>query len=115
MGCGSSSGSDPCPDEEKINWKDASDDSEFINEAKHERLYYDSKTGKPAKSGHEKPEDFDFFGEGADAGSGEQFMSVRPYEANIIEPTSHNDLDSSPPDVTYSLEHIYGYRCEDSR
>ncbi len=42
-------------------------------------------------------------------------MSVRPYEANIKEPATHNDHDQSPPDVTYELEHIYGYRCEDSR
>jgi len=62
MGCGASGGSDPCPDEEKLNWKDcASDDSEFEEEANFERKYYDSKKGQSAKKGTEKPEDFDFF------------------------------------------------------
>ncbi len=26
-----------------------------------------------------------------------------------------NPADPSPPDVSYSLEYVYGYRCEDSR
>jgi WD40 repeat protein len=117
MGCGGSTGSDPCPDEEKINWKNASEDSEFDREANHQRAYYDSKNGGLSKANDqtEKPEDFDFFGDGADAGSGDQFMAVRPYEANIKEPANHPEADSSAPDVEYELEYIYGYRCEDSR
>jgi len=42
-------------------------------------------------------------------------MAVRPYEGAIREPTTHNEADSSPPEAGYELEHIYGYRCEDSR
>ena len=42
-------------------------------------------------------------------------MAVRPYEGAIMEPTNHNDPDESAPDATYELEHVYGYRCEDSR
>jgi microtubule-associated protein-like 6 len=42
-------------------------------------------------------------------------MAVRPYEGAIMEPDEHNDESSSPPPVTYDLEYVYGYRCEDSR
>ena len=114
MGCGGGTGSDPCPDEEKVNWKDASEDSEFERESKHKRIYYDKKKGGAGKAGQEKPEDFEFF-EGADAGSGEQFMAVRPYEGAIEEPDDHPEEDDSPPSLEYKLEHVYGYRCEDSR
>ena len=43
---------------------------------------------------------------------GEQFLSVRPWKAAAaVEPESHPPEDRSPPDVTYELEHVYGYRC----
>ena len=47
--------------------------------------------------------------------TGEQFMAVRPWIGQIEEPENHNPQDDSPPDVTYSLEYVYGYRCADSR
>ena len=63
-----------------------------------------------------------------DAGAGEQFMAVKPWIGAIKEPQNRtllifsltfiskdNFADSSPPDVSYTLEYVYGYRCEDSR
>ena len=78
------------------------------------RSYAESVRAAKEKAASEKPEDFEFF-EGADAGSGEQFMAVRPYEGAIEEPDEHPEENDSPPDVEYQLEHVYGYRCEDSR
>ena len=49
MGCGSSSGKDPCPDEEKLDWKDESVDSELSQEDKKKRVFLDKKTGKSTK------------------------------------------------------------------
>lgn len=116
MGCGGSSGSDPCPDEEKLNWKDASEDSEFDKEVSHKRKHYDSAKGKPTKKEKEKPDEGFAFEEGADAGSGEKFMSVRPFEAYIKDaPANAPEENKESPDLSYELEHIYGYRCEDSR
>lgn len=47
---------------------------------------------------------------------GEQFLSVRPWKAAAaVEPESHPEEDRSPPDVTYELEHVYGYRCQDTK
>lgn len=42
-------------------------------------------------------------------------MAVRPYEGAIEEPDEHPEFSEGPPDVNYELEHVYGYRCEDSR
>jgi WD40 repeat protein len=42
-------------------------------------------------------------------------MNTRPYEIAIMEPDEHNDESSAAPDVTYDLEYVYGFRCEDSR
>lgn len=42
-------------------------------------------------------------------------MAVKPWIGAIMEPTNHNPPDSSPPDVSYSLHFVHGYRCEDSR
>ena len=43
--------------------------------------------------------EFDFF-EGADAGSGDQFMAVRPKLDAIVETVQHNELSNSPPEIT---------------
>ncbi|CAI2384661.1 unnamed protein product [Moneuplotes crassus] len=58
--------------------------------------------------------EFDFF-EGADAGAGEQFMAIRPYEGAIEDPDVHNNVNHDAPDVEYELEYVYGYRAEDIR
>jgi microtubule-associated protein-like 6 len=42
-------------------------------------------------------------------------MAVRPYLGAIMEPDSHPPVNPSAPDVSYTLEYVYGYRCEDSR
>jgi WD40 repeat protein len=125
MGCGGSSANAPTgaggnpavsdPEEEKLDWDNASIDDEWKDEemrSKPKKL--NQKTNEIED--REDPEDreFDFF-EGADAGSGEQFMAVRPYAGAIIEPTNHNDFSKKAPDVCYELDYVYGYRAEDSR
>ena len=95
-------------------WDTAGDMSRVPQDVGDGRFDYDKKKGAAGKAASEKPEDFEFF-EGADAGSGEQFMAVRPYEGAIEEPDEHPEENDSPPDVEYELEHVYGYRCEDSR
>lgn len=117
MGCGGSSEAND-PSDEKVNWNKAEIDDEFKHEQNHvgaNRKKFDKSKGKVVEvKGPQEDREFDFF-EGADAGGGDQFMAVRPYEGAIIEPDEHNDEDNSPPDVTYQLEYVYGYRAEDSR
>lgn len=114
MGCGGSSGASD-PDEENIDWKNAEIDDEFNQDAdKVKAKKFNKATGQAEDRVEAEDREFDFF-EGADAGSGEQFMAVRPYEGAIIEPTNHNEPSSDPPDISYELEYVYGYRAEDSR
>jgi len=42
-------------------------------------------------------------------------MAVRPYVGAIKEPDSHPEANAAVPDENWSLEYVYGYRCEDSR
>ncbi len=50
---------------------------------------------------------------------GEQFMAVRPWEGVIknSKPTHYHPSanEGAMPDAELQLEHIYGYRCFDSR
>ena len=71
----------------KVVYEKDEQDEEFDNEGTRKRKRFDKKKkgaveGDPA----EKPE-FDMF-EAQDAGKGEQFMAVRPYEGAIKEPAS---------------------------
>jgi len=49
------------------------------------------------------------------SGDGEQFMATKPYKGAIVEPTNHPPVNNSAPSVRYNLEHVYGYKCNDSR
>lgn len=60
------------------------------------------------------PEVQDIF-EVVDAGQGDEFMAVKPWIGAIKEPTNHPDPNPDKPLVSYEIEYIYGYRCEDSR
>lgn len=117
MGCGSSNGADD-PSNEKVNWNDAEIDDEFKDEEKNinsKRKVFDKKQNKMVEiDAPQNDREFDFF-EGADAGAGEQFMAIRPYEGAIEEPDEHNDVNNDAPDIEYELEYVYGYRAEDSR
>lgn len=118
MGCGSSSGASD-PDAEKVNWNNAEIDNEFNDEHKKQtskRTIFDKKKGKTVEVAGpvNDDRDCDLF-ESADAGTGDQFMSVRPYEGAIVEPEEHNDVNDDAPDCAYELEYVYGYRAEDSR
>jgi WD40 repeat protein len=117
MGCGSSNGASE-PGEEKVNWnKEGEIDKEFLEEEAREKAskkVFDKKSGKVIDAVAKEDREFDFF-EGADAGAGDQFMAVRPYEGAIMEPDEHNEESSNAPNVTYDLEYVYGFRCEDSR
>lgn len=42
-------------------------------------------------------------------------MAVKPWIGAIAEPDDHPPVNKDPPDQDYSLEYVYGYRCEDSR
>ncbi len=114
MGCSSSSaGSDPGSADgynERGRWND---DKEFTGETNYARKRLDKKTGKAGGAEKEKPES-DFF-EPLEAGQGEQFMAVRPYEGAIMEPANHPPPNPSAPSVNFELEYVYGYRCADSR
>lgn len=68
----------------------------------------------PAEEPLEKAPEGDFFA-AEDAGAGEQFMAVKPWIGAIVEPTNHNPPNPAAPNVNYTLEYVYGYRCEDSR
>ncbi len=53
--------------------------------------------------------------EEVDAGQGEQFMAVKPWIGAVKEPLDHPPVDPSAPNLSFTLEYVYGYRCEDSR
>ena len=42
-------------------------------------------------------------------------MAVKPWIGAVVEPSNHNPPNPSPPSVSYTLDYVYGYRCEDSR
>lgn len=115
MGCGGSSGASD-PNTEKVDWNKAEIHDDFKQEEGRKKPKKFDKKNQAAtdRADVQADRDFDFF-EGADAGAGDQFMAVRPYEGAIVEPTNHNAPSKDPPDVTYELEYVYGYRCEDSR
>lgn len=114
MGCGGSSASDPS--DEKIDWnKDGDINDEFQKEEGRKRKRFNKTKGEAEDASAPANErEFDLF-EGADAGSGEKFMAVRPYEGAIAEPKEHNEVNKSEPDVKFELDYVYGYRAEDSR
>lgn len=62
-----------------------------------------------------KPETDCFEFELEEAADGEQFMAVKPWIGAIKEPEPCPEVIKDAPDVTYCIEHVYGYRCEDSR
>ena len=47
--------------------------------------------------------------------AGEQFMAVKPWIGAVKEPVPCPEVNKDAPDETYCIEHVYGYRCEDSR
>lgn len=94
---------------------DYKEDKAFVAERDAKRTKFDKKTGKAVTvSGPKDKPESDFF-EAVEAGHGEQFMAVRPYLGAIMEPANHPPPNPSPPDVRYTLEYVYGYRCADSR
>ena len=80
------------------------------------RVVFDKATGEIVESNEprERPEDGGLFEE-VDAGQGEQFMAVKPWIGAIKEPLNHPPPNPSPPDVNFTLDYVYGYRCEDTR
>lgn len=115
MGCGGSSGGASDPSNEKIDWNKAEIHPDFkAEQSKGRPKKFDKSKGDAVDRGDVKDREFDFF-EGADAGSGEQFMAVRPYEGAIAEPKTHNKESKEAPSISYALEYVYGYRAEESR
>ncbi len=107
MGCGSSTSA-------QSPGAGGGEDADFAAEANYQRRVYNKKTGQAeVGEGREMPES-DMF-EVMEAGQGEQFMAVRPYEGAIMEPDNHPPVNAEEPTEDYCLEHVYGYRCADSR
>ena len=105
MGCGSSSASAPGK---------FADDPDFAADGG--RKVYDKKTGEARDADGGKDDDGredDFFE--VEEAEGEQFMSVRPWLGQIIEPDEHNPINNDKPATQYELEYVYGYRCADSK
>mmetsp|Transcript_5834 Transcript_5834/g.9343 ORF Transcript_5834/g.9343 Transcript_5834/m.9343 type:complete len:222 (+) Transcript_5834:21-686(+) len=95
-------------------WNDSPD---FTEDNENRRVSVNKKTEEvEAFEPKDKPESdfFEFQAEDA-AEDMQQFMAVKPWIGAVKEPDSHPDPDSNPPDETYELEYVYGYRCEDSR
>lgn len=63
------------------------------------------------KIDHEAEELFEI----ADVGHGDEFMAVLPWKGAIKEPTNHPEKNEAPPDVTYTIDFVYGYKNEEVR
>jgi hypothetical protein len=93
-----------------------SGNADFDAENGRARARFDKSSGTVLEGGEPRE-----IGEGeglfeqVDAGAGDEFMAVKPWIGAVKEPSSHPPPNPSPPDARYSLEYVYGYRCEDSR
>lgn len=93
----------------------------------HDELEMEGQRSRSGKDGEDiaiedcnenRPEDdghfFEF--EVDEVREGEQFLSVRPWKAAAaVKPDNTPEENRSKPDVTYKLEHVYGYRCQDTK
>jgi len=92
------------------------DEEAFEAENGRTRVAFDKATGEVGEVGEPRE-----LGDGAglfeevDAGEGEKFMAVKPWIGAVKEPSNHPPANPSPPDCSFTLEYVYGYRCEDSR
>ena len=94
------------------------ENQEFVEEKQDGRRVRENKqTGEVEEyeAGDNQPESDVFLFEEEEIKEGEEFMAVKPWIGAVKEPDNHPEPNSSPPDVTYVLEHAYGYRCQDSR
>lgn len=82
-----------------------------------DRMRVNKQTGELEAIDDDNRPESDFFEfEAEEVKEGEQFLSVKPWKAAAaVEPDNHPPVDKSKPDQTYCLEHVYGYRCQDSR
>ena len=94
---------------------------EYQEDANHRRMTVaKSTTGSEQVSEfvegeREKPETDFFEFEAEEQVEGEQFMAVKPWIGAIKTPDPEQEVNKDVPDETYMIEHVYGYRCEDSR
>jgi hypothetical protein len=72
------------------------------------RKVLNKKTGEAGGQLREMPEE-DFFE--AVAAEGESFMAVCPWKGQIEEPSDHNPVIISKPEIEYKIEWVYGYKC----
>lgn len=68
----------------------------------------------PAENNHPETNFFEIPIEDEE-GEEKGFMAVKPWIGAIKEPNDHPPVNTSKPDITYAVEYVYGYRCEDSR
>ena len=50
-----------------------------------------------------------------DPGQGDEFMAVKPWLGAIKEPINHPPPNGDPPEHTYEIDFVFGYRNEDAR
>jgi len=90
-------------------------EGDFDMENGKQRVAFDKESGEvvDVNEPRELPEGGLF--DEVDAGQGEQFMAVKPWIGAVKEPLNHPPPNPSPPDCNFTLQWVYGYRCEDSR
>ena len=87
-------------------------ENEFDADMNQRRCTVDKKTDQVVQyedGFNDKPET-DFF-EFEEVAEGEEFMAVKPWIGAVVEPDNHPEVNKEAPDVTYAIEHVYGYRC----
>lgn len=50
-----------------------------------------------------------------DVAAGDEFMAVLPWKGAIKEPTDHPHPNPTKPDVSYAIDFVHGYKCEEVR
>jgi len=46
---------------------------------------------------------------------GDESMSIKPWQAAVREPKDHPPINPAPPDHSYEIDFVYGYKSEESR
>lgn len=99
--------------------KDYEEEEEFLQELNVKKVRVNKKTNETEEfdpADHEKPEDTFFeVDEEPTEEEGKQFLAVRPWMGAVMEPANHPEVNKAAPDEGYTLQYVYGYKCENSR
>jgi microtubule-associated protein-like 6 len=102
MGCGSSS--EAYSPGDNGGWDDDLDFDESVKRRDKRNLKVCSGAPDGGKDDDDRGEDYTEYSE-------PRFG----YSGQIMEPDNHNDVNLEKPTATFELEHVYGYRCMDTR